>query len=236
MLSRRSMGLVGLGLNPYPAAAVGQTIGLGQDPALGAHLVTSRRGYTHHGIYVGRGMVVHYAGLSRFLHSGPVEEVTMSRFSMGRAVRVIGHCESTYPPHEIVLRARSRLGENSYHVLKNNCEHFCNWCISGLNHSTQVERPLAFTLRALVIAVNCANRMPVMLGTLRTMGGRRAHSGAGLSGLHFAIPRFFSHSSCYGLRALGPGDCRIRSHAAEIAVSELRWAQITSQNRGGCRR
>ena len=176
MLSRRSMGPIGLGLNPYPAAAVGRTIGLGKDPALGAHLVTSRRGYMHHGIYVGRGMVVHYAGLSRFLHSGPVEEVTLARFSMGREVWVIGHCESAYPPHEIVLRARSRLGEKSYDVLKNNCEHFCNWCISGFNRSKQVERPLAFTLRALVVAVNCANRIPVMLGTLRTMGGPRART------------------------------------------------------------
>ena len=29
---------------------------------LGAHLVTPRRGYTHHGIYVGNGIVIHYAG------------------------------------------------------------------------------------------------------------------------------------------------------------------------------
>ena len=175
MFSRRSIGLVGHGLNPHPTAAVSQSIRPGQYPALGAHLVISRRGYTHHGIYVGQGMVVHYAGLSRFLHSGPVEEVTLSRFSMGRAVRIIGYCESTYSPREIVQRARSRLGENRYHVLRNNCEHFCNWCISGRNRSTQVERPLAFTLQALVIAVNCANRLPVMLGALRTMTGRGAY-------------------------------------------------------------
>lgn len=164
MFSRRSNGLVGLRQNPYPTAVVSQSTRPGQYPALGAHLVTSRRGYTHHGIYVGQGMVVHYAGLSRFLHSGPVEEVTLSRFSMGRAVRIVGHSESTYSPQEIVQRARSRLGENRYHVLRNNCEHFCNWCISGRNRSAQVERPLAFTLQALVIAVNCANRLPVMLG------------------------------------------------------------------------
>src|ERR1700759_796091 len=76
-------------------------LGWNQDPEPGTHLATSRRGYTHHGIYVGNGMVVHYAGLSRFLHSGPVEEVTMSIFSMGRPVRVIGHRESTYSTDEI---------------------------------------------------------------------------------------------------------------------------------------
>ena len=177
MLSRRSLELVWLRLKPPPAAAVSRTAGLGQGLALGTHLVTSRRGYTHHGIYVGRGMVVHYAGLSRFLHSGPVEEVTISRFSMGRAVRIVGNCESTYSPHEIVLRARSRLGENEYHVLRNNCEHFCNWCISGRSRSRQVERPLAIALRALVAAANCANRLPFMVGSLRAMVGRVVPAG-----------------------------------------------------------
>ncbi len=177
MLLGRSIGLVWLGRKPHTAAAVSQITALPQDPAPGAHLVTSRRGYMHHGIYVGRGMVVHYAGLCGFLHSGPVEEVTMSRFSMGRAVRIIEYSESKYSPQEIVLRARSRLGENEYHVLRNNCEHFCNWCISGRSRSMQVERPLAFTLRALVIAVHCANRLPLMLGNLRTTAGRVVPAG-----------------------------------------------------------
>ena len=129
MLLRQSIGLVWLGDKPDTAAAVGQITGLRQGIlAPGTHLVTSRRGYMHHGIYVGRGMVVHYAGLSGFLHSKPVEEVTIAQFSMGRAVRIVEHSESKYSPQEIVLRARSRLGENEYQVLRNNCEHFCNWC------------------------------------------------------------------------------------------------------------
>src|SRR5258706_9588966 len=126
MLSRRSLELVWLRLKPDPAAAVSQTAGLGQGLALGTHLVTSRRGYTHHGIYVGRGMVVHYAGLSRFLHSGPVEEVTISRFSMGRAVRIGGNCEFTYLPPPILVCARSRLREEQYYAPRDNFEHFLN--------------------------------------------------------------------------------------------------------------
>ena len=152
MLSRRSIELARPGCKPRTAAAVSETTALREDPAPGTHLVTSRRGYMHHGIYIGGGMVVHYSGFSRFLHSGPVEEVTLSRFSMGRAVGIVEHSES-YSPQEIVLRARSRLGENKYHVLRNNCEHFCNWCISGRSRSMQVERPLAFK-RALVMAVH----------------------------------------------------------------------------------
>jgi Lecithin retinol acyltransferase len=41
--------------------------------AAGTHLVVSRRGYRHHGIYVGQGRVIHYAG--PFLYPrGCVEE------------------------------------------------------------------------------------------------------------------------------------------------------------------
>jgi Lecithin retinol acyltransferase len=177
MLLRRSIGLVWLGRKPRTAAAVSQITGLRQGTlAPGTHLVTLRRGYMHHGIYVGHGMVVHYAGLSRFLHSGPVEEVTMSRFSMGRLVRIIEYSESKYSPREIVRRARSRLGENDYQVLRNNCEHPCNWCISGRSHSRQVESPLASTLRALVIAAGCAKRLPLMLGNLPATARRVVES------------------------------------------------------------
>jgi Lecithin retinol acyltransferase len=174
MLLRRSIGLLWLGRKRRTAAAVSQITGLRHGIlAPGTHLVTSRRGYMHHGIYVGRGMVVHYAGLSRFLHPGPVEEVTMSRFSMGRPVRIIEHSESKYSPQEIIRRARSRLGENDYQVLRNNCEHFCNWCTSGRSHSTQVESTLASALRALVIAVDCAKRLPLMLGNKPSPGNAR---------------------------------------------------------------
>ncbi|MBP4061169.1 lecithin retinol acyltransferase family protein [Aeromonas sp. Prich7-2] len=38
---------------------------------IGAHLVTPRTGYDHHGIYVGNGKVVHYAGFARGFNTGP---------------------------------------------------------------------------------------------------------------------------------------------------------------------
>jgi hypothetical protein len=122
-------------------------------------------------------MVMHYAGLSRLLQSGPVEEATLRRFSMGRPVRIVEHCESQYSPQEIVQRARSRAGENQYRVLENNCEHFCNWCISGRSRSIQVERPEAITLRVLVGAAKCAKRMPLVFGMLLAMVGRFVPAG-----------------------------------------------------------
>ena len=177
MLSCSSIALSYRRQSHRPVSAAGQAVELGEEPALGAHLVTSSRGYTHHGIYVGRGMVVHYAGLSRRLHSGPVEEVTLPRFSLGRPIGISRDREATYSPQEIVRRARTRLGENSYHVLRNNGEHFCNWCISGRSRSIQVERPEAIALRALVAAARCADRWPLMFEVLRSIVSRGALAG-----------------------------------------------------------
>ena len=121
----------------------------GQEPHLSAHLTTSRRGYTHHGVYVGGGRVVHYSGFSGFWQCGPVEEVSLSRFSAGRELRIVHHPKSVFSPEEIVRRASSRLGENDYRLLTNNCEHFCNWCLDGVSRSAQVERPLVLPIRML---------------------------------------------------------------------------------------
>ena len=108
------------------------------EPPLGAHLITPRRGYTHHGIYVGGGYVVQYGGLSRGLRLGPVEEVSLSQFAQGRPLWVRSQT-ARVGPSEVVRRARSRLGENRYHVLKNNCEHFCEWCVRGEHRSYQID-------------------------------------------------------------------------------------------------
>jgi hypothetical protein len=122
---------------------------LEEEPTLGSHLTTLRRGYSHHGIYVGEARVVHYSGLSGRWQCGPVEEVSLSRFACGHEVRSVEHAKPVFSPEEIVRRARSRLGENNYRLLTNNCEHFCNWCISGVSRSAQLERPLYLSFRIL---------------------------------------------------------------------------------------
>ncbi len=62
-----------------------------REPPIGAHMVTPRRGYTHHGIYAGRGRVVQYGALSRGLRRGPVEQVPLSQFAQGRAIWICLH-------------------------------------------------------------------------------------------------------------------------------------------------
>ena len=133
---------------------------------LGAHLVTPRFGFKHHGIYVGNGRVVHYAGLSRSLRRGPIEEVPLTVFQNGKAATMCDDIEPRYPAAVVVERALSRVGEDRYRVASNNCEHFCTWCRRGEGRSEQVERllrvprVLATTIKRLACAVAVAPSHP----------------------------------------------------------------------------
>jgi hypothetical protein len=123
------------------------------DPPLGAHLVTERRGYAHHGIYIGEGKVVHYAGFAGSLHRGPVEEITIEAFASGYPVTVKATPFARYVGLQAVERARSRLGEDNYRLLSNNCEHFCTWCLLGESRSEQVAACLRHPSMALCTVV-----------------------------------------------------------------------------------
>lgn len=114
-------------------------LGVSEIPRVAAHVVTERMGYTHHGVYVGNGKVVHYAGLSRVWSARPVEEVSLAEFAQGRPIWVQPHTNPRFAPEEIVARAKSRLGEDSYRIASNNCEHFCEWCVQGESRSRQIE-------------------------------------------------------------------------------------------------
>ncbi|WP_390956054.1 lecithin retinol acyltransferase family protein [Pseudomonas moorei] len=105
--------------------------------AAGSHLVSPRKFYAHHGIYLGDGKVAHYSGLSASLQAGPIEVTDLDHFGNGRPIWV--HQEQrAFSSEEIIVRALSRVGESQYKILSNNCEHFCNWCINGNSYSTQV--------------------------------------------------------------------------------------------------
>ncbi len=105
---------------------------------VGAHLISPRTFYIHHGIHLGGGRVVHYAGYSGSIKPGPIELTDIESFANGRPVWVVQEpCE--YSSEEIVRRAYSRIGERHYRVFSNNCEHFCSWCTRGRSYSVQVD-------------------------------------------------------------------------------------------------
>jgi len=130
----------------------------------GTHVVTARTLYAHHGIYLGNGRVVHYAGLCNGWQSGPVEEVSLEQFANGERVLAIKHSSNAFSDSEVVARARSRLGENMYDILRNNCEHFCEWCVTGRKRSWQVRKWMSLPRRL-----------------IRALFGRRLDAGASVA-------------------------------------------------------
>jgi len=132
-----------------------------QEPPLGSHLVTPRRGYRHHGIYVGARKVVHYSGLAHGLRRGAVEEVPLAHFARGQRVWVRADAPSDFDVREVVCRARSRVGEDRYRLLTNNCEHFCEWCLRGSARSFQVEAWLERPKLTLLATLRLIIRVPM---------------------------------------------------------------------------
>ena len=98
------------------------------------HLQVPRRHglFNHHGIDLGDGTVAHYLEGREILRS-PISE-----FSQGEVVSVMDHTDAS-PAGVTVRRAMSRLGEQNYNLLFNNCEHFATWCKTGRHRSVQVD-------------------------------------------------------------------------------------------------
>ena len=75
---------------------------------------------------------------------------SIEEFGRGRPVGVCEDAPASFGRDVVVARARSRLGENAYRILSNNCEHFCEWCLHGTSRSPQVEKWLGRPTRALL--------------------------------------------------------------------------------------
>ncbi|MEL6495510.1 MAG: lecithin retinol acyltransferase family protein [Cyanobacteria bacterium J06623_7] len=94
--------------------------------------------YKHYGIDCGDGTVIHYRKPSEV-----VEQTSMATFSRGNPVYVAEYTSGfAYIPDVVVERAKSRLGEQDYNLLSNNCEHFACWCKTGINDSKQIRNYL----------------------------------------------------------------------------------------------
>lgn len=146
----------------------------------GDHLVSSRSGYTHHGIYIGNGKVIHYSGLADGLETGPVEETTLEAFSNRRSFTVRQYVTSRFQGQAVVERAHSRVGEELYCVYSNNCEHFCQWCINGSHDSEQVNTGTAISSGMVVTLIGVAARSIVLTETVAVTGAVGAGAAAGL--------------------------------------------------------
>ena len=133
-------------------------------PKIGDHIFVDRsvlgvKLYEHHGIYVGDDKVVHYNGLARGIvlekscfeeilsnvvpldkrNVAKVEMTSLEEFASGDTWQIKKHANAPFSGTDIALCAKSRVGEQKYNLLINNCEHFCNECVFGEHISQQVQ-------------------------------------------------------------------------------------------------
>lgn len=113
----------------------------------GDHLFYYRGGstYSHHGVYLGNGRVVHYESSIWMKLVGArnnaiptIREVELEEFRQG-ADLFVRRYDVEDCPEAVVSRANSRLNEAAYSLFENNCEHFATWCKTGQTLSTQVD-------------------------------------------------------------------------------------------------
>lgn len=90
--------------------------------------------YEHHGIDCGDGTVIHYRKTNEIISRTP-----LLTFSHGLKVYLKEYLTSfCFVPEIVIQRAISRLGEQEYNLLFNNCEHFATWCKTGISYSKQI--------------------------------------------------------------------------------------------------
>ncbi|AZE04458.1 lecithin retinol acyltransferase family protein [Pseudomonas chlororaphis] len=146
----------------------------------GTHLIVGRGLYTHHGIFVGRNRVVHYSGMGSGLHKGCIESTTLEAFLQGKNARIKTYKKVYFRGPEICRRARSRLGEDEYNLVFNNCEHFANWCVTNQHTSEQVEaatqRMSTAAVTSLLMRKATKEAAEQTTKTLLTKGGAAAAS------------------------------------------------------------
>lgn len=108
----------------------------------------------------GDNITIHEAPMSEFLRGsdsffvldfpdeyGKPTKVYSSAAFLGSAFSIFakaikGITYHLYSPEETVERAESRIGETSYDLITNNCEHFAIWCKTGISESHQVNNIL----------------------------------------------------------------------------------------------
>ena len=124
------------------------------EPPVGAHLVSPRTGFSHHGLYIGGGKVIHYSGMAKTLRLKDIPELpnlirygcivktSLRMFCDGHGFRVQEHPRAKFSGEAAVARAKTRLYERSYYLYSNNCEHFVNWCIDDSFRSPVILRLL----------------------------------------------------------------------------------------------
>lgn len=132
--------------------------------ARGDHLSVKRMHglYTHHGIDMGDGTVVHLSGEPLRRRDACVCRTPMAEFLKGGEAQVVRYSNNCRGADEIVQTALAHLGEKGYDVWRNNCEHFATYCVTGRRWSRQV----AAVKRAAQVAAGVTAAAIIVTGTV----------------------------------------------------------------------
>jgi hypothetical protein len=107
--------------------------------ARGDHLRASRDlPYHHDGIDLGNGSVIHFAADPGGNKATACIRVDSYADFAGAGAITVRPYGPGFNPEETIARAESRLGEQGYDLVGNNCEHFARWCVTGDHTSEQV--------------------------------------------------------------------------------------------------
>ena len=150
--------------------------------ARGDHIKVWRGAYWHHGIDIGNNQVVHLSDgetgsrFMRFLSkkkSSKVEKTSMDDF-LKDGEAVIGGLRNTAPAlekEEIAKRAESAVGNPSkYNIIFQNCEHFANFCETGVAKSHQVRsvlKKISVATGAAIVGGIVAHKLGVKMPKLK---------------------------------------------------------------------
>jgi len=112
--------------------------------ARGDHIKVRRWGgvYTHHGIDMGDGTVIHLSGEPLRARHACVCRTDMALFLAGGRARVVAYPPGARSADEVIAAAEAGLARGGYCLGRNNCEHFATQCKIGKPVSRQVLRVL----------------------------------------------------------------------------------------------
>lgn len=96
--------------------------------------------YTHFGVEVENGMMIHFILPSvRRAKEQEIVHDTIKAFEKDGSKKVVKNVNYKFSRNEVVERAYSLVGNDfgPYNIFVNNCEHFAMWCATGERISNQ---------------------------------------------------------------------------------------------------
>lgn len=95
--------------------------------------------YCHYGIYIGDNKVIHYSSTDGTMKSAEICIGYMDTHFPKDKYFVLDFDNVKFSAEDTIKRAQSRLGEKSYDLITNNCEHFAVWCKTDNAESYQID-------------------------------------------------------------------------------------------------